>query len=193
MFRVLDVLTVQWATDDLPEECRFLVQYAADALEQQKEPATKMFDDDELIRSLTAPEAITAGTPEGQATHVAPDDTSQDQRVDSKKVRPIQMGEFVRKHVAGRFQALSGGEIAAPMTAMRQVKVGSQELGPWQSFTNSSLTKGWQDLWTHPWHVSMWTKNCFGMSEGFAVNVLQQAAFSPSTQQQQAGSTDLSL
>ena len=75
----------------------------------------------------------------------------------------------MRKHVSRRFQALSGGEIAAPMSAMRQVRVGSQELGPWQSFTNSSVTNGWRDLWTHPRHVSKWTKNCFGMSECFAV------------------------
>ena len=55
MFRVLDVLTVTWATGDLPEE--------SDALEE-KEPTTKLFDDDERVRSLTEAQAVTADIPE---------------------------------------------------------------------------------------------------------------------------------
>ena len=50
-------------------------------------------------------------------TCVAPGDTSEDQRVDIEKVRPIQMGEVVRKYRSRRLLALSEGEIAALMTA----------------------------------------------------------------------------
>ena len=41
-------------------------------------------------------------------------------------VRPIQMGEFLRKYVSRRLLALSEGEIAALTTAMRQLGVASQ-------------------------------------------------------------------
>ena len=44
----------------------------------------------------------------------------------TKKVRPIQIGEFLRKFVSGRLPALSEGEIAAFTAAMHQLGFGSQ-------------------------------------------------------------------
>ena len=41
------------------------------------------------------------------------------------KVRPIQMGEFMRKYVSRRLLAVSDGDISSVMTAMRQIGVGS--------------------------------------------------------------------
>ena len=41
MFRVLDVLTVKWATGDLPEECRFPSQHAVGVLEEGKKAHNK--------------------------------------------------------------------------------------------------------------------------------------------------------
>ena len=66
MFRVLDDLTVKCATGDLPEKYRFLVNTQLMFLKKEKEPTTKIFDDDEWIRSLTE-----ADTPEGQVTYAA--------------------------------------------------------------------------------------------------------------------------
>ena len=82
-----------------------------------------MFDDDEWIRPLIEVEAITADV---QVTLAAQGDTPRDKDVDSKKVRPIQMGEFVRNYVSWRLLAPSEDEIAAIMTAMRHLGVGSQ-------------------------------------------------------------------
>ena len=48
------------------------------------------------------------------------------QAVDPKKVRPIQVREFLRKYVSRGLLALSEGEIAALTTGMRLLGVGSQ-------------------------------------------------------------------
>ncbi len=44
----------------------------------------------------------------------------------SPKVRPIQMGEFLRKYVSRRLLALDEKEIARFMTAVRQLGCGTQ-------------------------------------------------------------------
>ena len=64
-------------------------QYTAHILEE-KDLTAKLFDDEEWIRSLTETQEITADIPEEPITH--------DQgEVDPIKVRPIQMGEFLRE------------------------------------------------------------------------------------------------
>ena len=93
LFRGLDILTIKWATGDLLEECRFLLNTQLISLKKEKDPTTKQFDDDEWIRSLTEAQEATTDKPE-----------------DPKQVRPIQMGEFLRKHVSRRLLALSEGE-----------------------------------------------------------------------------------
>ena len=104
LFRGLDILTIKWATGDLPEECRFLLNTQLIYLKKEKDPASKQFDDDEWIRSSV---------------------TYDQQEVDPKKVRPIQTGEFLRKYVSRRLLALSEGEIAALTTSIRQIGVGT--------------------------------------------------------------------
>ena len=73
MFGVLQVLTVKWATGDLPEECQFFLNTQLMFFcKNEKEPTTLLFDDDELIWSLTEAETITAVIPSGSpkgATH----------------------------------------------------------------------------------------------------------------------------
>ena len=59
-------------------------------------------------------------------TRVAQGDTSQDQHVDPKKARLIQMGEFAKQYVSKQSLAPRTGEISAFMTKMKQVGVGSQ-------------------------------------------------------------------
>ena len=84
--------------------------HAAHVLEKGKAPHHEV---------LTEAQEITADVPEENVT-------KDQQVVDTKKVRPIQMGEFLRKCVSRRLLALSEGEIAALTTAMRQLGVGSQ-------------------------------------------------------------------
>ena len=112
----------------LPEECRFLLNSQLMFLKKENDPTTKQFDDDEWIRSLTEAQEVTTDIPEDSATHDQPD-------ADPKNVRPIQMGEFLRKYVSRRLLALSEGEIAALMTSMRRIGVGT----PWPSSISSSM------------------------------------------------------
>ena len=52
-FRGLDILTIYWATGDLPEECRFLLNTQLMLWKKEKEPTSKQFDDDQWIRSTS--------------------------------------------------------------------------------------------------------------------------------------------
>ena len=130
-FWELDILTIEWATGDLPEECRFLFDTQLMFLKKEKDPTTKQFDDDEWIRSLTEAQEVTTDIPEESVT-------SDQQDVDPKKVRPIQMGEFLRKYVSRRLLALSEGEIGALTTSMRQIGVGTR--GGAEAFGHLSST-----------------------------------------------------
>ena len=113
---VHDVLTAQGAAVDLPEECRSTWTRSSCCWGKKK----KIFDDDDWGRSLTEAEANTAGVPEGQGTHAAPDGTSHNQAVDPKKVRPTQMVDIVRKYMSRRLLALSEHAIAALMRVCTQ-------------------------------------------------------------------------
>ena len=87
LFWGLDVLTIKWAIGDLLEECRFLLNTQLRFLKKEKDPTSKQFDDDESIRSLTEAQEVTADVPEDSVTY-------DQQDVDAKKVRSIQMGEL---------------------------------------------------------------------------------------------------
>ena len=69
------------------------------------------------------------------------------QAVDPKKVRPIQMGEFLAKYVSRRLSALSEGEIAAPHDRNAAVRSWGLKAAPRPSpsFTSSSSMNGFQD------------------------------------------------
>ena len=79
--------------EDLPEECRFLLNTQLMFLKKES-PTSKQFDDDEWIRSLTEAQEVSAD-PEDSVTY-------EQQDVDPKKVRPFQMGEFLQKYVSRR-------------------------------------------------------------------------------------------
>ena len=49
MFRGRDILTNKCALGDLPEDCRFLLNTQLMFLKKEKDPTTKLFDDDELL------------------------------------------------------------------------------------------------------------------------------------------------
>ena len=50
LFRGLDILTIKWATGDLPEGSRFFQNTQLMFLKKKKDPTSKQFDDDEWIR-----------------------------------------------------------------------------------------------------------------------------------------------
>ena len=106
------------ATGDLPEECRSLLNTRLMFLKEDKDPTSKQFDDDDWIRSLTEAQEVTTDITEDRITY-------EQQEVDSKKSRPIQVVEFLLKGVSRWLLALSEGEIAPLTTSMRQIGVGT--------------------------------------------------------------------
>ena len=62
---------------------------------------------------------VTADIPENSVTHVPPS-VEGCNSVDPKRVRPLQVGENVRKYISRRLAALSEHEIGALVTALRQ-------------------------------------------------------------------------
>ena len=79
-------------TGDLPEEWQFRVNTQIVVLKKEKDPTTKMFDDDEWLRSLTEAQEISQRIV-SRTTRVKPT---------LKKVHPIQMAEFLRQCVSRR-------------------------------------------------------------------------------------------
>ena len=148
LFRTLDVLTIKWATGDLLEECRFLLNTQLMFFNREKDPTSKQFDDDdEWIRSLTEAQENTTDVPEDSVM-------CDQQHIDPQKVRSTQMEEFLQKFV----------EIAALATSMRQIgpKVAPR---PWPSSISSSTTSGPQVNA----RIKVDDTNCFGATEWKAV------------------------
>ena len=174
LFHGLDILTIKCAAGD-PEECRFLLNAQLMFLKKEKDPTSKEFDDDEWIRSLAGAQEVTTDVPEDSVTYGQ-------QHVDPKKVRPIQMGEFLRKYVSRRLLALSEAEIAA-LTSMRQIGVGTpggaDALAIFRLLQNDEWMTG--SLSGPLARIKVDEQNCFGMIEwqargGVAVSPQAHAA-----------------
>jgi len=85
---------------------------------KEREPACQVFDDEEWTARTPledVPENSVVDAP--ALTPVQP--------LDAKGVRPIQMGEFLRKYVSKRLLSLNSGGIANLMTSARQLGVGT--------------------------------------------------------------------
>ena len=95
-----------------------LAQHTAEVLEEGDRPASKQFDDDKRIRSLTEAQEVTTDVQEDSVTY-------DQQKAGPQKVRPIQMEEFLREDVSRRLLAPSDREIVALTTSMRQIGVGT--------------------------------------------------------------------
>ena len=92
VFRELDTVKIKWATGDLPEECRFLLDTHLMFLKKEKDPTSKQFDDDEWIRSLTEAQEVTTDVPEDSVTY------DQQEAGTTKKFGPFKWREFLRKY-----------------------------------------------------------------------------------------------
>ena len=151
LFRIFDIIKVKWATRDVPEECRFSLSTQLMFLEKEKDPTTKIFDDDEWVRSLTDAQEIAADIPEDRRTH----DQSE---ADPEKVRPIQMKEFSAK-ISFQTTLGSEGEIAALTTARRQLGVVSQGRAEASAIFHQLIFDEWtSEHWTRRWPESKWAK-----------------------------------
>jgi hypothetical protein len=136
--RTLDELTVRWATNRLPRACRWLLNTQVLFLRKDREPTCKGFDDYEWLRTL--PENDTDAEVAGdewmqdvaesnvveEGPEVEPDEpTNATNAVPRPKVRPIPMGEFLRKWVSRGLLRLTSGDMAQVMAAMRQLGNGT--------------------------------------------------------------------
>ena len=164
LFRGFDILTIKWATGDLPEECRFVLNTQVMFLKKEKDPTTKQFDDDEWTRSLTEAQEVSTDVPEYSVTY-------DQQDVDPEKVKPIQMGEFLRKYVSRRFLALSEWEIAVLTTSMRQIGVGTPGGAEALAIFHQPLYDEWMtgSISGPLARIKADEKNCFEMIEWKAV------------------------
>ena len=171
LFRGPGILTIKWATGDLPEECRFLLNTQLMFVKKEKDPTSKQFDDDEWIHSLAEAPEVTTDTAEDSVTY-------DQQDVDPKKVRPIQMGEFLRKYVSRRLLALSEGEIAALTTSMRQIGVGTSGFAQALAIFHQLLHDEWvTGSLTEPLaRIQADEKNCCGTQRLDSVRICAVAA-----------------
>ena len=115
-------------------------------LKREKDPTSKQFDDDEWIRSLTETQEATTDIPEDSVTY-------DQQDFDTKKVRPIQMGEFLRKYVSRSW----GSQKNTPEPMIRNMRcrrvVAWRVNGTWTTVT-SCATQSWCCLFLQDFDVA---------------------------------------
>eukprot|EP00971_Amphidinium_carterae_P263010 5218179-Amphidinium_carterae.1 len=119
--RALDKLTALWATGNLPPTCAWMLDTQLLWLQKGSDLANRWNDDDAWLQvldkaetwQLDVPDAVARPAPSGPPGLPAP-----------KKVRPIQMGEFMRKFVAKRLHVLGRPDLDKLMLHTRQLGVG---------------------------------------------------------------------
>ena len=119
LFWELDILTIKWATGDLPEECRFLLGAQLIFLKKEKDPISKQFDDDdEWIRSVTEAQEVTTDVPEDSVTY-------EHQEHDPQKFGPFKWRRSCGSMSRGDFWHLVREKLQPLTTSMLQIGVGT--------------------------------------------------------------------
>ena len=113
---------------------------------------------------------VTADIPENSVTHVPPA-VEGCNSFDPKRVRPLQVGENVRKYISRRLAALSEHEIGALVTALRKGGVGTQGRAEALAIFHQRICDEWKAglLAMLLACIKVDEKNCFGMIEWSAV------------------------
>jgi hypothetical protein len=151
LFRALGQLTVKWAIDDIPECCRWLLNTQALFLRKDHELKCKHFNDEDWtnLDASTGEDAVGPmdDVPDASVSGDQEDAMGADADPQSPKVRPIQMGEFLRKYVSRRLLSLNDRSIARLMAAARQLGNGTRGgAGALTIFTRLSTRSGQQGL-----------------------------------------------
>ena len=84
---MIDVLTVRWATGDLPEHCKFLLN-TIDVPAKKTRTYGNNVDDDEWIRLLAAAEDVRVDVPETNAVYADGGTAAATAEVDPMKCVP---------------------------------------------------------------------------------------------------------
>jgi len=165
LFRTLDKLTVRWAIGDLPVCCRWLLNTQAIFLKKDREPQCKHFDDDEWTR-LSWEDASADIGPLDDVPVIAVS-SADDSAITSPNVQPIQMGEFLRKHVSERLLAVNSRITSKLMIALRQLGVGAsggiEALALFHQLVYDEWSEG--GVAAPLARIKVDEKNCFGMIE----------------------------
>ena len=97
LFRGLDILTIKWATGDLPEECRFLLNTQMMLLKTRPRSSSMTTNGSARWRKRRKSRPTSQGIASCVVSKTLP----------PEKGRPSQMGEFLRKYVSRRLLALN--------------------------------------------------------------------------------------
>eukprot|EP00973_Karenia_brevis_P018306 2512919-Karenia_brevis.AAC.1 len=114
---------------------------------------------------------VFADVPESAVTDVAPppglDAVGSVSQEQSAKVRPIQMGEFMRKYVSRRLHSLNESDMSKTMAAMRQLGVGVKGGAEALAIFHQLLYDMWSEgsLSRPMARIKVDEKNCFGSLE----------------------------
>ena len=191
LVRALDLLTVGWATNSLPASCRWLLNTQALFLKKSREPTCKLFGDAVWLDWLAAQPGDAAAAeaeewsedvPESDVVGVGPEvsqtgDVTMEEEpalpaeAARPQVRPIQMGEHLRKWVTKRLQHLNEADINRVMTAMRQLGVGTSGGAEALATLHQLLYEIWRDgeLERPLARIKVDERNCFGSLEWPAI------------------------
>ena len=167
LFCALDKLTIQWSRGGLPDTCRWLLNTQALFLIKQCEPECKQFDDIEWLRESESNNEI---SDDSNILEEAVSDSIPPVGMDTEspiKVRPIQMGEFVRKSVSRRLLAINSSDAARTLTAMRQLGVGVAGGAEALAIFHQLLYESWKAglLPVAVARIKVDEENCFGSLE----------------------------
>ena len=188
LVRALDELTVRWATNNLPASCRWLLNTQLLFLRKSREPTAKQFDDEEWLRAVQdddwqqdiAEDDVDSYGDEVEADAAVPMEGVQaaGERRSSVAVRPIQIGEFLRRWVSRRLLALSRGDINSVTHAMRQLGVGmpggAEALATFHQLLHEAWSEGTVDRVLA--RIKIDERNCYGSLEWPAIREATRAA-----------------
>ena len=192
LLRAIDELTVKWAVDALPPSCRWLLNTQLLFLRKNREPTCKTFDDAEWLEWLRHEVTRVLGDAsgeEGDTDSIMDDDVEavgpelapdEDAPMDGsgaltasppRAVRPIQMGEFLRRLICKRLLLLLNPDVHKVMLEMRQLGVGMPGGAETLATFHQLLYELWEagELSTPLARVKIDERNCYGSLEWPAV------------------------
>jgi hypothetical protein len=183
LVRILEDITVKLATNRLPSTFRWMLNTQAVFLKKNSDALPKEFDDEEWHEDLhlaDVPEDLVGDMPDEEESWAMEVDTVAPPGLDHKpKVRPLQIGEFMRRWVSKRLLKLNSSENSCVMTASRQLGVGTSGGAEALAIFHQLLFDEWVDghLSVPLARIKIDEKNCFGMLEWDAVRRSVSEAF----------------
>ena len=176
--RVLDELAIRWAINLLPSTCRWLLNTLVVFLRKSRNPSSKIFDDEEWLREVQKPnwahdiseDDVEMTGPEVEAGEDVPMETAAEES-GPVKVRPIQIGEYLRRLTSKRLLTLQRADNGRLMHAMRQIGVGTPGGAEALAIIHQCLHEAWSagELPRALARIKIDERNCYGRLEWPAI------------------------